>query len=342
MRDGNRRGFSGKGLPHTSGINGAHPDTDTRPTALADHKDIDFVAVQADDELINALASGMAVSAPGVGGYDADDHVAAILAAWKVEVDAEPMPELVDLDTAVAAVVGARQQSRRARHLAPVAAAAAFVVLAIGGVSVGSSDARPGDALWPVSKVLYSERAESVEAAERVETRIAKAKQALMEGQPIVAAIELQQAEVDLTAVRPEEGRADLAEVQDFLAAKAEETPVGIRTDPGTPLTTDQARRVPAGAAIDAPADTPTPASSTLPAPVVVSPDPALEAPSETPDPGATPTPTPAPDSNPATPGTDTSDPPQATVEGTGSAGESLDATPSGGTEGTTDTGTPT
>src|SRR5690606_17318781 len=103
----------------------------------------------------------MSVSAPGVSGYDADDRVAAILAAWKADVDAEPIPELVDVYTGVATVLAARPPSSRVRHLAPVAAAAAFLVLSIGALSVTSYNAQPDDMLWGVSKVLYSERAES-------------------------------------------------------------------------------------------------------------------------------------------------------------------------------------
>ena len=94
-----------------------------------------------------------------------------------------------------------------------------------------------------------------MEAAERVEDRIARAKQAIVAGQPALAEQELlQAAAADLAVVRPEEGRTELAEVQDFLAAKAEETPPGVPTDPGAPLAGDQARKVPAGAQITSPA----------------------------------------------------------------------------------------
>src|ERR1700716_2367866 len=104
---------------------------------------LDLVAVQADDELINALAAGMTVSSPGLTGYGPDDRVAAILAAWKADVDVEPIPQIVDVDTAVSAVLAARRPARRPRRLAPVAAAAAVVVLALGGVSLGSYNAGP-------------------------------------------------------------------------------------------------------------------------------------------------------------------------------------------------------
>ncbi|MHA6624575.1 anti-sigma-D factor RsdA [Pseudonocardia sichuanensis] len=242
-------GRSPRSRPH-NGTNGArHHGSTAHPVPFDDLAEpVDLVAVQADDELINALAAGMSVSSPGVGGYDADDRVAAILAAWKADVDAEPVPELVDVDTAVATVVAARPPSSRARHLVPVAAAAAFLVLVIGGVSVSSYNAQPEDALWGVSKVLYSERAESVEAASRVEDRIAAAKAALVAGQPVLAAQELARAQEDLAAVRPQEGQDGLAETQEFLQAKAAETPPGQSADPASPLSTQPSRPVPQGA----------------------------------------------------------------------------------------------
>jgi hypothetical protein len=232
--------------------------------------------VQADDELINALAAGMALSTSGAGGsYHADDQVVALLSAWRADVTEEPIPELVDLDTAVAAVqagITAKRATRsaRTRHLVPVAAAAAFLVLVGGGVSISSATAEPDSALWPVTKVLFSERATSVEAAMRVSDKIESAKQALNEGQPQAAAAELQQAQSDLSAVRPQEGKAQLVDVKDFLVAKAAETPPGTKVDPATPLKTDRARPIPAGVALSqAPSATgtltPTPSTTEAP-----------------------------------------------------------------------------
>ncbi|MGI5127446.1 anti-sigma-D factor RsdA [Pseudonocardia sp. CA-107938] len=292
---------------------------------------IDLVAVQADDELISALAAGMTVSAPGFGGYDADDHVAAILASWREDVDADPIPELVDIDTAIATIRSAGRPRTRTRHLAPVAAAAAFAVFAIGGVSVGSASAEPGDTLWGISKVLFSERADSIEAAARVEDRIDNAKRALASGQSLLAAQELKQAEADLAVVRPEEGKAELAEVQDFLAAKADETPPGEPTDPGQPLKKDKQRRVPQGAAVgEDPSTTPKP-SGTTPGGSSAAPQPApgtdpkpghdprsLQDPSTAPSghPSASTSPTPSPTPSPTAtpeggPSSGTSSPPQ-------------------------------
>lgn len=278
MRDGKNSPDSeipfGAGRHRTNGTNGAHPEGMKTHGIPLGEDPIDLVAVQADDELINALQAGMTVSAPGLNGYASDDRVAAVLAAWKTEVDADPIPELVDIDTAMAAIESARRSTARRprRHLAPVAAAAAFVVLTIGGASIGSADSEPGDALWGVSKVLYSERAESVEAAARVETRISTAKKALVDGRPEVAAQELQAAQADLATVRPQEGRADLADVQSFLVAKADETSPGTPIDPGAPLTQDQTRMVPKGAGLTEPPKPSDPGTMSPRPPVVVGP----------------------------------------------------------------------
>ncbi|WP_300017264.1 anti-sigma-D factor RsdA [Pseudonocardia sp.] len=341
-----RRGF-GETSPRRPRTNGSHSHRRNgnqpefgraRPVPFSEVADepVDLVAVQADDELISALAAGMSVSAPGVGGYDADDQVAALLAAWRAEVDAEPLPEMIDLDTATATVLAAsRPPARRNRHLATVAAAAAVIVFSIGGVSIGASDARPGDALWDVSRVLYAERAESVEAAERIEIRIDEAKAALERGEPAQAAQALAAAEDDLIAVRVEEGRAELAEVQSFLEAKAAETPQGQRNEPGAPLASDPARPVPPRASTDTPASesatSPSDTTTVAPSPSdpAVSP---LDA-SVSPTTGVDPSVSPSAEDEPSTGSGEGSpdDTTGSTSSTTGTAEGSPDATTSGG-----------
>src|SRR3954454_7715961 len=228
---------------------------------------LDLVAVQSDDELINALSAGFQVSGSGSssshGGFGSDDRVAAVLAAWKAEVDAEPVPGLVDLDAAVAAVRSGRPRSARFRHLAPLAAAAAFIALAAGGVSVGSYSAQPDDALWPVTQVVFPTKAASVQAASDAQVHIDKAKEALVAGRPADAARELAQAKSDIGAVLPEEGRVELADVQDFLLVKAQETPPGVPADLTAPLATQPTRRVPPAVVAAVPETSPSPAPGT-------------------------------------------------------------------------------
>ena len=62
---------------------------------------LDLTAVQADDELLDAL---------GTDPTPTDQDVGRALAAWRHDVDAEQVPHLVDVDTALA-LVGARRHS---------------------------------------------------------------------------------------------------------------------------------------------------------------------------------------------------------------------------------------
>ena len=336
MQDGRSGGRRPGDAPRTNGAR--HAASPVRPVRFDElsEEPIDLVAVQADDELINALASGMSVSLPGHGGYDADDQVAALLAAWKVEVDAEPVPQLVDIEVAASRVRAAsRPQGRRLRLVIPIAAAA-VVAFSVAGVGTAAATARPGDGVaWEIARVVDSERADSVLAAERVEEQIAGAKEALTRGQPEVAAQLLASVEGDLVAVREEEGASELAALQSFLEAKAAETPPGLPIQPGAPLTSDPRRPVPPGALTERPVTTvpqvSSPSATTRPSPQTTSPDPD-PAPVEVEQPPVTvpDTGTPPPDTSTGT-GTPASPPvPSATTEG----GQDGGAAPSEGSFG--------
>jgi hypothetical protein len=237
----------------TNGVHrGEHVDLPTRPLSVdVAEGPADLVAVQADDELVNALGSGAGVAygdrAP-VSDTDPrrnrDERLVEMLAAWRAEVEAEPIPELLDLDTAVAAVVAGmkndvvgsrRKRADRLRHLAPLAAAAAIIVATVSGVGLGSKDAMPGDTLWAVQKVVNPERAESVETKIAVEDRLQKVRTALSTGDTNTAARELQAISTEIPQVRGEEGQPQLAQEQEYLAAKLAETPPGEPADLSTP-----------------------------------------------------------------------------------------------------------
>lgn len=211
------------------------PTTPIRSLRHTGEEPIDLLAVQADDELINALAAGLPVAGSAAAG--ADDRVIAMLAAWRADVDADPVPELIDLDAAVAAVRAPRSRARR-RHLAPLVGAAALVVFAGTGVAAAAQTAQPGDVLWGVTKVLHSERASSVEAAVEVRSGLERARTAMASGATAMAAQELAAVEAELATIREEEGQSALSGEQQRLAAKLGETPPGTPTDPDAPLTT--------------------------------------------------------------------------------------------------------
>jgi hypothetical protein len=282
------------GHPHGGRTNGVcsrgvrqdPADLPTRPLPVdvADGP-IDLVAVQADDELVNALGAGAAVTygdrAPGADPdlrRHRDERLVTMLAAWRAEIEAEPIPELVDLDTAVAAVVSGmkadaagarRKRADRLRHLAPLAAAAAIIVATVSGVGLGSQDAVPGDVLWPIQKVVNPERAESVETKIEVEGRFQTIRAALSSGDTVTAARELEAIRTEIPEVRDEEGQPLLLKEQEFLAAKLAETPPGTPADLSTPPTSDPKLQSTAAA----PPPPPPASTSTDPSQLLVPPD---------------------------------------------------------------------
>ncbi len=200
---------------------------------------VDLAAVQADDELINALAAGFGVPQrrPGVPRRRPGRRAAVVLArrrGGRADPRAGRPRDGRRGGQGGHAVRPAASARRGLRHLVPVvAAAAAFLVLVGGGVTIGSATAEPDSALWPVSKVLFSERAESVEAAARASDKIDNAKQALTEGKPEQASADLAQAQQDLAKVRPQEGKDELVGVKDFLIGEGGRDAVGHEGRPG-------------------------------------------------------------------------------------------------------------
>ncbi|GAA4812038.1 hypothetical protein GCM10023200_57320 [Actinomycetospora chlora] len=192
---------------------------------------VDLAAVRADDALIDALAGGAGAAGDpdgyGFGGTD-DDRLAAILAAWRADIEADPMPELVSLDEAADAVA-AGHESRdrlrsRARRRMPFAIAAVAAAVACAGLTVAVHGAMPGDTLWGVSKVFFSERAQNVERVEEVRNRIEAANGALARGDVNQARNELAQANVAIPQVAPEQ-QAPLVKERDRVQTSIENDP---------------------------------------------------------------------------------------------------------------------
>jgi hypothetical protein len=173
-----------------------------------DDEPADLAAVHADDQLVGAMADPdlwltlHSDEDPGL-----EDRLFAMLAAWRSDIQTEPERPLVTVEQAMAALAAGKPATWQKRRLIPLAGAAAALVVAISGVAFGAKDAQPGDALWSVSKVLYTERAHSVEAAAQVKGSLAKAQSALASGHTSEAVKELAEAQTGLPAVRDQEGR---------------------------------------------------------------------------------------------------------------------------------------
>lgn len=192
----------------------------------------DLAAVEADDALLDFLGSG------GVPG-DPSDELTRVLAAWRREVHAEPVGELVDTDTALAVIWSAARRPVRRRNpvYSSLAAAAAVLVIAFAGVGLVAKQAHPGDQLWSVTKVLYSNYARSVETANVVRDELNEARAALEEKDPGKARASLQRVQQQLPVIRVNEGQTDLIarhrELEQMLqGSPAKKVPAGPSPSP--------------------------------------------------------------------------------------------------------------
>ena len=252
---------------------------------------VDLAAVRADDALIDALAGGAGAAGDqgsyGFGGTD-DDRLAAILAAWRADIEADPMPELVTLDEAAEAVA-AGHESRdrlrsRGRRRMPFAIAAVAAAVACAGLTVAVHGAMPGDTLWGVSKVFFSERAQSVERVEEVRNRIEAANGALARGDIPAARNELAQVNIVIPQVEPEQ-RAPLVAERDRVQTSLGNDPSPATREPAAG-STEPSPAAPAPGTADDPV-TPSPADPATPPEDAATPaDPAEpeEVPAETQD----------------------------------------------------------
>jgi anti-sigma-D factor RsdA-like protein len=193
----------------------------------------DLSGIQADDALLDALGG----KDPERVGDLVQDDLNAMLLAWRHDVDSQAVSDLVDTDTAVATIAAARPQPRaRHRFLIPLASAAAVLAIAFTGVSLVARDAQPGDPLWGLTRVLYSDHAQSVEAAVAVNTDLEAARAALREGKVNEAKDALDKAGVQLPKVSADDGHVDLSQkhtqLMDELVAT---TPTTVNTTADSP-----------------------------------------------------------------------------------------------------------
>jgi hypothetical protein len=199
---------------------------------------VDLSALRADDELLTALCS----FDNSMSGTDQDPELKSLLLSWRLDVESEPIGELVDTDTALATIaVGNRiRHKRKPRYLVPLASAAAVLVVVFLGMGFAARNAEPGDPLWGLSQVLYSEHAQSVEAAASVRSDLHHASEALQQGQFAEARTALAQAQNSLPAVSNEDGKASLQQQQQTLLTQLENTsgvaPVPTPSSYGKPV----------------------------------------------------------------------------------------------------------
>lgn len=163
---------------------------------------VDLLAIALDDTLLDLLAVDVpdGREAPVAADHGAgEDRLTRMLAAWRDELRARPLPARPSCDEAVRAVA----PDRRRRSTRPmVAAAAAITALLIASAVVGSRTAQPGDALFPVTQALWADRADAAVAGQQVRSALDDAEAALRAGNTRGAAEALATAVRSLAGVR--------------------------------------------------------------------------------------------------------------------------------------------
>jgi Anti-sigma-D factor RsdA to sigma factor binding region len=183
---------------------------------------INLSALQADEALLDVLGG----PDPDLSGGLGEQELTSLLLSWRKEVDSEPIADLVDTDMAMAVIASSRSKPGRRRHrfLVPVATAAAVLAIAFTGVGVAAKSAQPGDTLWSLTKVLYSEHAHSVEAAGSVQKDLRAADEAITAGRFDDARVALDRAKKRLGSVNGDDGKAGLADKQQKLTEQLDVT----------------------------------------------------------------------------------------------------------------------
>ncbi len=174
--------------------------------------DLDLAALRSDDALLTALGNANS------SGAATEPELNALLLSWRRDVDDEPIPMLVDTETAMHAIFAAKNRTRRKpRYLVPLASAAAALVIIFTGFGLAARDAQPGDTLWGLTQVLYADHARSIVAADTVRDELTHASAALHEGHYSAARTALAQAQQTLPSVDNEDGQANLQAQQQNL-----------------------------------------------------------------------------------------------------------------------------
>ncbi|MCS3778440.1 anti-sigma-D factor RsdA [Tsukamurella ocularis] len=201
---------------------------------------VDVAAVRRDDDLIEALAAGGAVTTAD----QTEFALASLLADWRDEIVTTPVPAGPSVDELVAAT-GAGRRTRGFRPARPtrpvpppavggvpsgdvtpigdapsrrkrfglVAGAAAAAVAILGGGTVLVNSASPGDgALWSVKEVVFSDAASQTIATSEAKAQLESADNAIDSSNQAEAQAALVSARQQAAKVKNQKDRAALEE----------------------------------------------------------------------------------------------------------------------------------
>ncbi|EME18161.1 anti-sigma-D factor RsdA [Rhodococcus triatomae] len=246
MARGSKRGHRDWSRKHDASDADLTPQGDPLAGETNEGEPFDLAAVQRDDALIDALASGGDVPTATAEEY----RLAALLAGWRAEIVEPALPAGPTLDEVAAAVdaeiARERAPKRGSLHLLrPVAGAAAAIAVVMAGLTVGSYNAQPGDPLWRVKEVVFTERANSTVASIDTTNNLEEAERMLRSGDSQGAMAVLESASKRVGSVSDAAKRDELNAWYDRLLADATSVlPVpppavsGVVTTPAAPVET--------------------------------------------------------------------------------------------------------
>ncbi|MFE7417494.1 anti-sigma-D factor RsdA [Rhodococcus sp. NPDC057529] len=204
-----------------------------------DDAPVDVAAVRRDDALIDAIAGGESVATDS----PEQDQLALLLTSWRADIVSTPMPSGPLLDDVIAAIDASDARSARSaargklRLLRPIAGAAAAIAVVMGGVTILSYDAAPGDPLWSVKSVVFSQQADSTVAQIDTTSQLQEAERLIAAGDTESARNLLEGAADRSGEVRDADTRNELEVWRAKLAAELEKiapTTPPATTTPGT------------------------------------------------------------------------------------------------------------
>ncbi|SEC04644.1 Anti-sigma-D factor RsdA to sigma factor binding region [Rhodococcus koreensis] len=216
-----------------------NPDADLP----GDDAPVDVAAVRRDDALIDAIAGGGPVATDSPEQYE----LALLLTNWRADIVSTPMPTGPLLDDVIAAIDAsdnarsARSAARgKLRLLRPIAGAAAAIAVVMGGATIFSYNAAPGDPLWSVKSVVFSQQADSTVAQIDTTSQLQEAERLIAAGDAESAKNLLDGAADRAGGVRDADMRNELDVWRAKLAAEVERiapTTPPATTAPGTTTT---------------------------------------------------------------------------------------------------------
>lgn len=202
-----------------------------------DDAPVDIAAVRRDDAFIEALSGNGNVETQTPEQYE----LALVLADWRSSIVSKPMPEGPNLDEVVAAIEKNNRAAAtrgRLRLLRPIAGAAAAIAVVMGGATIFSYNAEPGDPLWNVKEVVFSKQADSTVAKIDTTSQLEQAEKLIASGDARSAQAVLATASARADDVRDENARGELQQWRERLSNEVEK--MQPEAPAATPRTTAQ------------------------------------------------------------------------------------------------------